>query len=222
MLWQCLHLRLRRSRPRRLRITLLRLRLPLSCLRLWLLRLLQRLPLIRSRHLLALPCDHATPSATQRQPDSAAKKKSDQAEKRKRESGESELERSQNKRVKQLTQEPPPPTGSGRDVDLAGNKRDSAEALFAIMQEALKIPPLPEGVGLDCFQFVMRAEKYITSDMSGDYNDVVERTAMLTPTERAALVASLAHMIQEDQAKTMRLLKHSVIVAQHFAKQVAE
>ena len=64
--------------------------------------------------------------------------------------------------------------------------------------------------------------------MSGDYNDVVERTAMLTPTEIAALVSSLAHTIQEDQTKTLRLLEHSVIVAQHLlnklalAKQVAE
>ena len=39
---------------------------------------------------------------------------------------------------------------------------------------------------------------------------------MLTPTERAALVSSLAHMIQEDQVKTLRLLEHSVILAQHL------
>ena len=65
------------------------------------------------------------------------------------------------------------------------------------MQQALKAPPLPEGVGLDCFQFVRRAGKYIMNDMSSDYNDVV------APTQRAALVASLAHMIQEDQAKTL-------------------
>ena len=45
---------------------------------------------------------------------------------------------------------------------------------------------------------------------------------MLTPKERAALVTSLAHTIQEDQAKTLRMLEHSVIVAQHFAKQVAK
>ena len=63
-----------------------------------------------------------------------------------------------------------------------------------------------EGVGLDCFQFVRRAEEYIAGGMSADYNGVVARTAMLTPTERAALVSSLAHMIQEDQAKTLRLL----------------
>jgi hypothetical protein len=52
--------------------------------------------------------------------------------------------------------------------------------------------------------------------MSAEYNNVVERTAMLTPTERATLVSSLAHMLQEDQAKTLRLLQHSVIVAQHL------
>ena len=115
--------------------------------------------------------------------------------------------------MKKLTQEPSPPTDSGGDRGTAGNKRDSAEALSATMQQTLRIPPLPEGGGLDCFQFVRRAEKYITSDMCGDYNDFVERTAMLTPTERAALVSSLAHMIQEDQAKTLCLLEHSVIVA---------
>ena len=72
------------------------------------------------------------------------------------------------------------------------------------MRQALRMPPLPEDVGLDCFQFVRRAEKYMTSDMSGDYDDVIERIVMLTPIERAALVSSLAHMIQEDQAKMLR------------------
>ena len=150
------------------------------------------------------------PPATQRQPDSAAKKKKpDQAAKRKRETGEAELERSQNKRAKQLAQEPPPPTGSDGIGGLAGNKRDSAEPPPATIQPALLNVD-------DCFQFVRRAEKYITSDMSGDYNNVVTHAAMLTPTKRAALVPSLAHMIQEDQAKTLRLLEHSVIVAQHL------
>ena len=55
-----------------------------------------------------------------------------------------------------------------------------------------------------------------------DYNNVATHAAKLTPTERVALVASLTHMIQEDQAKTLRLLEHSIIVAQHFAKRVAE
>ena len=99
-----------------------------------------------------------------------------------------------------------PPTGSGGEGNPAANKRDSY----------LTMPPLLEGVGIDYSQFVRCAEKYITSDMSANYNDVVERTAMLTPIERAALVLSLAHMIQEDQAKTLRLLEHSVIAAQHL------
>ena len=112
----------------------------------------------------------------------------------------------QGKRTKRVTRELAPPTGGGGEGDPAAKKHDIY----------LTIPPRLEGVGLDCFEFVRCAEKYVTSDMSADYNNVVERTAKLTPTERAALVSSLAHMIQEDQAKTLRLLEHSVIVAQHL------
>jgi hypothetical protein len=56
----------------------------------------------------------------------------------------------------------------------------------------------------------------MTSDMSAEYNNIVESTTMPNSTESAALVSSLVHMLQEDQAKTLRLLQHSVIVAQHL------
>ena len=54
-------------------------------------------------------------------------------------------------------------TGSGGEGNPAANKHDSY----------LTIPPLLPGVGLDCFEFVRHAEKYITSDMSAEYNNVL-------------------------------------------------
>ena len=54
--------------------------------------------------------------------------------------------------------------------------------------------------------------------MSKGYKKIVTRAANLTPAERAALLGTLAGMIQEDQAKTLRMLEHSIAVSQHFAK----
>ena len=156
-----------------------------------------------------LPADVAkqpAPPITHQRLDSEAKERPERAGKRGREAEEAKLKQSQDKRRKRVAHAFALPAGSGGKRDLAANKHDSY----------LTIPPLLPGVGLDCFEFVRHAEKYITSDMSAEYNNVVERTAMLTPTERAALVSSRAHMLQEDQAKILCLLQHSVIVAQHL------
>ena len=77
----------------------------------------------------------------------------------------------------------------------------------------------PEEKDDECLHFIMLTEEYITDDMSKPYKNSVTRTARLTPAERASLLASLASMIQGDQAKTLRLLGHSLKVCQHFAKQ---
>ena len=104
------------------------------------------------------------------------------------EAGEAELERSRAKCAKQLAQASPSPKGSGGDGGPAGKKRDSVEPPPAIVQ-----PTLKEDDGY--FQFVRHAVKYITSDMSRDYNNVVTHAVRLTPTGRAALMASQAHII---------------------------
>ena len=83
----------------------------------------------------------SVPPATHRQLDYAAKKKSEQVERRRRDAGEAELEQLQNKRKKRITRKLSPPTGSGGEGDPVANKHDSY----------LTIPPLLEGVGLDCF-----------------------------------------------------------------------
>ena len=57
--------------------------------------------------------------------------------------------------------------------------------------------------------------------MTEEYREVVTRAAHLTPAERAALLGTLANMIQEDQTKTLGMLEHSIEVSQHFAKQAA-
>ena len=69
----------------------------------------------------------------------------------------------------------------------------------------------------ECLHFIRLTEAYITNDMSGAYRNSLTRAARLTPAERASLLVNLASMIQEDQSKTLRLLKHSLRVCQHFA-----
>ena len=104
------------------------------------------------------------------------------------------------------------PTGSGKDKGSAGkggsnvkpaDKGSGKGSGHAAMR--------PEGKDDECLHFIRLTEEYITDDMSKPYKNSV--------TERASLLASLASMIQEDQAKTLRLLGHSLKVCQHFAKQ---
>ena len=75
----------------------------------------------------------------------------------------------------------------------------------------------------DCLHFIGLTKEYITDDMSKAYKKSVTRAAKLAPAEGAALLGGLrlASMIQGDQAKTLHLLEHSIIVSQHFAKQAA-
>ena len=70
----------------------------------------------------------------------------------------------------------------------------------------------------ECFNFIKLTRDYVTNDMSTVYQKMVTRAAKLTPAERAALLTSLAGMIQEDQANTLQLLEHSIAVTEHFAR----
>jgi hypothetical protein len=71
----------------------------------------------------------------------------------------------------------------------------------------------------ESMHFIRLTEAYITKDKSEAYKNNLTRAARLTPAERASLLVNLASMIQEDQAKTLHLLKHSLRVCQHFAHQ---
>lgn len=167
------------------------------------------------QHALPDAAIQVVPPDTQRQLPTAAKKRAEQAAKRKREASEAVSEQARAKRAKQLARESPQPTDIGGNEDPAGKGRDNAESVRAAVQPGLKDDD-------DCLQFIRRKEEYITSDMSKGYKNVVTHATRLTPAERAALLGSLANTIQEDQAKTLRLLEHSVIVSQHFAKRAAE
>ena len=57
--------------------------------------------------------------------------------------------------------------------------------------------------------------------MAEEYKEVVTRAANLTPTERAVLLGTLASMIQDDQAKTLSMLEHSIGVSRYFTKKAA-
>ena len=80
------------------------------------------------------------------------------------------------------------------------------------------------GVGDDakCFHFIELTQAYLTDDMSDEYQRVLRRAARLTPAERAALLTRLASMIQEDQTTSLKLLDHSIIVTEHFAKKASK
>ena len=69
-----------------------------------------------------------------------------------------------------------------------------------------------------CFHFIELTRDYLTNDMSTEYQKMLRRAAKLTPAERAALLTSLAGMIQEDQAKSLQLLEHSITVTEHFTR----
>ena len=69
-----------------------------------------------------------------------------------------------------------------------------------------------------CFHFIELTRDYLKNDMSAEYQKVLKRAAKLTPAERAALLTSLADMIQEDQATSLQLLEHSITVTEHFAR----
>ena len=66
-----------------------------------------------------------------------------------------------------------------------------------------------------CFRFIELTRDYLKNDMSAEYQKVLKRAAKLTP---AALLTSLAGMIQEDQATSLQLLEHSITVTEHFAR----
>ena len=73
-----------------------------------------------------------------------------------------------------------------------------------------------------CFHFIELTQAYLTDDMSDEYQKVLRRAARLTPAERAALLTRLASMIQEDQTTSLKLLDHSIIVTEHFAKRASK
>jgi hypothetical protein len=73
-----------------------------------------------------------------------------------------------------------------------------------------------------CFHFIELTQAYLTDGMSEEYQKVLRRAARLTPAERAALLTRLASMIQEDQTTSLKLLDHSIIVTEHFAKKASK
>ena len=69
--------------------------------------------------------------------------------------------------------------------------------------------------------FIELTDAYIAKNTTEEYKEVVTRAAHLTPAERAALLGTVANMIQVDQTKTLGMLEHSIEVSQHFARQAA-
>ena len=69
---------------------------------------------------------------------------------------------------------------------------------------------------VESLHFIRLTEEYITEGKSAAYTNNLTRAARLTPEERSALLVNIASMIQEDQAKTLHLLQHSLKVCQHL------
>jgi hypothetical protein len=123
-------------------------------------------------------------------------------------------------------------------ANLPPRKRQAAAAALAITEgpnkratmttQAVAGPPahgyteptlLTSDGPLDSLGFLEGARVWASADLTESVKELVERAAELTPAGRSALLASVAHMIQQDQSKALTMLNHSLLVGQYFADQ---